>query len=279
MNYHAFKTHKWHYNKDTQTLNRRNHREYLREHHPGYVKEIHDIDAKRKRRFRSNMSLETKKVQRKLDSDRKWAQRHALAEVFPEDHDDVKRRHAQLERRRRAAKPEHIRETERLNNRMRMRAERKGKTEYDYVDINKIRQGLSDMEEPPKQSPKRKYRRSPDTRKTHAAQEQRRVASLSPNARAKAREIDAKRKRERRAAKSDAQRRKDRQKNALRMKKKKEKSVLHVNQSAEPVRQNFSINWYRAERWWSNKMNYYTVINGQEYFQYNMHSLMVKDSM
>ncbi len=114
---------------------------------------------------------------------------------------------------------------------MRMRAERKGKTEYDYVDVNKISQDLDDMKEPPKQSPKRKYRRSPDMRKTHAAQERKRVASLSPNARAKAREIDAKRKREQRAAKSDAQRRQDRQKNALKMKKKREKSGLQTADS------------------------------------------------
>ncbi len=275
MTYHDRKNNTAYFRQDINTINKRHNREYTREHRPEKAHELQEADAERKRKIRANLSPQSMVVERKKDADRKWVQRHALAEVYPEDHDYVKRRHAKQERERQAAECEQIRETKRLNNRMRMRADRKGNVEYDYVDVNKVRSSLCDMaEETPKPTPRRRYRRSPDTRKRHAAQERKRVASLSPNTAAKAKQMKTKRKREWRASKSEVERRREKQKNAARMRAKRNKSILHEDQSVEQVRKHFSIKW-KSTGPYSSKMDYYTVINGQEYFQYKMHSLMI----
>ncbi len=277
MTYHDRKNNTAYFRQDINTCNKRQNREYTRKHRPEKDHELQKADAERKRNMRTNMCPQSMVVERKKDADRKWVQRHALAAVYPEDHDYVKSRHAKQERERQAAECEQIRETKRLNNRMRMRADRKGKVEYDYVDINKVRSSLrakSDVVKSPEPTPRRRYRRSPETRKNHAAQERKRVASLSPNTAAKAKQMKTKRKREWRASKSEVERRRERQKNAARMRTKRNKSILHEDQSSEPVRKYFSINW-KSTTPYSSKMNYYTVINGQEYFQYKMHSLMI----
>ncbi len=247
----------------------------MRKHRPEKAREIKKIDAERKRQMKTKLCPERIVAVRKEDADRKWVERHAIAEVYPKDYDYMKSRHAEQKREKRAAQCEQIREAERLRNRLRMRAVRKGKKRYCDIDINKVRESLCDKEESPTSAPKRKYRRSPDTRKRHAAQERKRVASLSPNTAAKAKQMKAKRKREWRANKSEVERRRERQKNAARMRAKRNKSILHEYQSSEPVRKYFSIKW-KSIAAYSSKMNYYTVINGQEYFQYKMHSLMIK---
>ena len=225
--------------------------------------------------MRSKMSPERKAAEKFKDAKRKYFYNANIAEIFPEDHALRKSRHAQKERERRAAKPEEIRKIERLNNRMRMRAERNGKQEYDYVDLKKIQASTTNLEDN-QNTPKRRYRRSPETRKIHAAQERKRMASLSPNAAAKARELKAKRERERRAAKSDAQRKIDRQKNAARMKDKRAKS--NADHAVESVRQNFTINWkydWKSAR--QVKWDYYTIINDKEYLQCQLHGLIIKE--
>ena len=191
LTHHERKKDTAYYRKDTAKYNKRNQRWYMRKYRPERARELQQIDAERKRQKRSQYSPETIVSERMKDADRKYVERIVSADMDPQHNAYMKKRHAKQEKERRAAKPELIRSTERLNNRMRMRAERKGKTEYDYVDVNKIK--VSTSETDTQNLPRRRYRRSPETRKIHAAQERRRIASLSPNTAAKARELKAKR--------------------------------------------------------------------------------------
>ncbi len=322
----------------------------MREHHAEYVKDIKNKDAEQKRQMRSKLSPVTKMAERKKDADRKYVDRHVVADMYPEHHAYMKERHAQQDRDRRVADPEIIKEAKKHNNRMRMRTIRQGKKGYYYMDLNKVRMKfLNSADNDGTNSPKKRCRRSPETRKIHAAQQRKRMASLSPNSAAKAREIKAKRERERRAAKSDDQRKRDRYKNAARMRDKRATSKVHqpahdnmvqqskcmaslsadnfdkVKDSAakvreamakreeetkaakseaerkrdrhrnaarmedkqaipkldEPihcvVRQNFTINWRFDWRSQDRNWDYYTIINDNEYIQYKMHGLMLKD--
>ncbi len=259
------------YRKDIQKWNKRNNRYYMRKDRAKQAQEVKDRETERKRKMRSQLSPETMLVERMKDADRKYVERIVSADMDPQHSAYMKKRHAKQKRERRAAEPGNIRETKRLNNRMRMRARRQGKMKYDSVSLNKKNLNSDNNDS----APKRRYRRSPETRKIHAAQQRKRMASLSPNTAVKAREAKAKRERERRAAKSEAQRKRDRHKNAARMRDKQVKPKL--DNAVPSVRQNFTIYWSFDHRSPKIKWNYYTVINGNEYIQYKMHALMIED--
>ena len=274
LTYHERKKDGVSYRKEIQMWNKRNNRYYMRKDRPEQAEEVKNRETERKRKMRSQLSHETMVAERIKDADRKYVERIVSADVDPQHSAYMKKRHAKQKRERRAAEPENIQETKKLNNRMRMRARRQGKMKYDSVSLNKNKtQNLNS--ENNDSAPKRRYRRSPETRKIHAAQQRKRMASLSPNSAAKAKEAKAKRERERRAAKSEAQRKKDRHTNAARMREKQVKPKL--DQAVPAVRQNFTIYWSFDHRSPKFKWNYYTVINGNEYIQYKLHALLIKD--
>ncbi len=116
---------------------------------------------------------------------------------------------------------------------------------------------------------RKRFKRSPQTRKEHAEYERRRVASMSPGKAAERKKERAEREKKRRNAMSETEKRQNRQKNAERMRKKRSESKTVLN-SDPPVRKQFSIKWTSGF-----PPKYYTTIDNKEYFQYPMHALML----
>ncbi len=255
------------YDRERENRNKRRRRERIWEYRPKQASILRAKDATRKRQSRAKMTEETLKLYRQKHA---TEERKRIADFSPDKASDERFWKAKNERNRRATHSDLIKSIERYDNTVRVRASRDGKKVSHHKLLSKEDIVIQEESNYSAQG-RKKLRRSPETRKKHAQYEYKRVASMSPGKATERKKQKAEQQKKRRNAMSEEEKRAVRKKNAEGMRKKRGGSKQITIESEPSIRRNFKITW----TWRLPKYTYFTVIDGKEYVQYQMHALLI----